>query len=313
MMDVDRFCPTPSGDLYWNESGWFSFSIPERGVHGMVYYMFRPNMQMMMGGPVLWDGSGSNSWNCLYYDWHPIQPIPAGCQKFDFTALNSLSVERVEPLKTYRLTYDHAGFKLDLEWTAIAPPHHFLGMEIEATGMSADNRMHLEQCGRVKGRVENGGQVYEIDCFSLRDTSWGVRQIDHVAKGSYFWGIASPQTAFHAMTMGDGDEQRLVGGFLIRDGEMATLSHGTRVVTEMGEFTPKTFRFTAEDKLGRTIDVTARSSSDLLFNHFPRTQVVWSLLETDFGGQTGWGDMQEFAPLEGFRQRQRALAARGGR
>lgn len=71
-MDVDRFCPTPTDDLYWNESGWFSFSVPERGVHGMVYYMFRPNMQMMMGGPVLWDASGANSWNCLYYDWHPI-------------------------------------------------------------------------------------------------------------------------------------------------------------------------------------------------------------------------------------------------
>ena len=33
----------------------------------------------------------------------------------------------------YRLLYDQPDFKLDLEWKGIEPPHHFLGMEIEAT------------------------------------------------------------------------------------------------------------------------------------------------------------------------------------
>ena len=44
LSQADRFCAQPSSDPYWNESSWFSFSIPERKFHGMIYYFFRPNM-----------------------------------------------------------------------------------------------------------------------------------------------------------------------------------------------------------------------------------------------------------------------------
>jgi hypothetical protein len=269
----------------------------------MVYYFFRPNMQLMMGGPILWDGSGAHAWDCLYHDWHHIQTIPAGAQKFDFTSQTSLNMQVVEPLKQYRLGYDANAFKLDLLWSAIAEPHHFLGMEITATGQSADNRMHLEQMGRAKGRIECRGELYEIDSFALRDTSWGVRQTDSVKRGSYFWAIASEDSAFHAQTIGDGDEQQVVGGFLMRDGKVATLTEGKREVTSMGRLTPDTFRLTIEDELGRAAQIEARTSSHLMFNGFPRCQVVWSLLEADFGGGVkGWGDIQEFQPMEQFRR-----------
>jgi hypothetical protein len=40
-----------------------------------------------------------------------------------------------------------------------------------------------------------------------------------------------------------------------------------------------------------------------MVNFYPRVQVVWSLLEADFGGgRMGWGDIQEFQPLEQFRK-----------
>lgn len=301
-VDVDNFCPTPSDDPYWNESCWFSFSIPDREIHGLVYYFFRPNMKLLMGGPILWDQTGANPWDCLYYDWHTIQPIPPGARKFNFTSHTSLDVKVLEPRRQYQLRYDCNGFKLDLLWTAIEEPHHFLGMEIEATGMLADNRMHLEQMGRATGTIQLRGDTMQVDSFALRDTSWGRRQIDNVKRGSYFWAVASESTAFHAQTMGEGAEQRVVGGFLKLDGETSTLAGGTRVVTRMGRLTPDTFRLSLEDQLGRTMEIAARSCSHLMFNGFPRCQVVWSLLEADFGdGVKGWGDIQEFQPMEQFR------------
>ena len=301
-VDPDRFCPTATDDPYWNESAWFSFSIPDEGIHGMVYYFFRPNMKLLLGGPILWDDSGARTWDCLYHDWHHLQPMPVGAQKFDFTAHTSLDVKIVEPLKQYSLRYDQNGFKLDLLWTAIAEPHHFLGMEIEATGASADNRMHLEQMGRATGSLEINGITRKVDCFALRDTSWGRRQIDTVKRGSYFWAVASESTAFHAQTMGDDADQRVVGGFLTLDGKTATLAGGSRVDTKMGSLTPDSFRMILEDKLGRSAEIIARTSSHLMFNGFPRCQVVWSLLQADFGaGVKGWGDIQEFQPMEQFR------------
>jgi hypothetical protein len=306
--NLDEFCPTPSDDRYWNESAWFSFSIPEKGIHGMVYYYFRPNMNLIQGGPILWDASGAHTWDCLYHDWHPLMPIPEGAQKFDLKMLNSLEVRVEEHHKRYRLGYDFGGFKLDLTWAALSEPHHFLGMEIEATGASPENRMHIEQMGRVSGTIELHGETMAVDCFALRDSSWGVRQIDAVKRGSYFWAVADENTAFHAQSMGEGDEQRVAGGFLKLDGKVATLASGTRVVTDMGPLTPHRFTLQLEDKLGRTAEIVAKPQSHLMFNAFPRCQVVWSLLEADFGGGvTGWGDIQEFQPMEQFRAMVRGL------
>lgn len=307
---LDQFCPKPSGDPYWNESAWFNFSIPEKRMIGMVYYFFRPNMKLLMGGPVIWDDSGSLRGNCLFYDWHHIQPIPADAGKFDFTAHNSLRVGVEEPLKRYRLRYDDCGAKLDLLWSAVEEPHHFLGMEIEATGMSAENRMHFEQMGRVTGTVALNGETLAVDCFSLRDSSWGVRRIDGVKRGSYFWAVADAATAFHAQTMGEGADQNVIGGFLKLDGEMGTLVGGRRFNTRMNAVTARTFDLLLEDDRGRNARVSLRSCSDLLVDFYPRCQVVWSLLAADFGGGvTGWGDLQEFQPLEQFRRMVRAHGA----
>lgn len=302
-VDVDNFCPTPSDDLYWNESAWFSFSIPEKEIHGMVYYFFRPNMNLLMGGPILWDGSGAHIWDCLYYDWHHFQTIPEGAGKFDFTSHTSLDVKVLEPRRKYQLRYDCNGFRLDLLWAGLEEPHHFLGMEIEATGMTAENRMHLEQMGRATGTIEYKGEVLEVDSFALRDSSWGVRHMDGVKRGSYFWAIADEDTAFHAQTMGEGDEMRVVGGFLKLDGKTSSLTGGKRIVTEMGKYTPDRFSLSLEDEAGRSARMSARSCSHLMVNFYPRVQVVWSLLEVDFGnGKSGWGDIQEFQPLEQFRR-----------
>lgn len=301
-IDIDNFCPTQTDDLYWNESCWFSFSIPEREIHGMIYYFFRPNMNMMMGGPILWDGSGGHTWDCLYYDWHHIQPIPEGADKFNFKTHTSLEVSVVEPRKQYRLQYDHAGFKLDIDWKGLEEPHHFLGMEIEATGMSAENRMHLEQMGRATGTIEYQGETLQIDSYALRDSSWGVRQMDGVKRGSYFWAILDDDNAFHAQTMGEGPDQKVVGGFLKKDGVTATLVGGERTNTQMGQYTPDSYDLVLKDSMDRTVEVEIRSCSHLMVNFYPRVQVVWSLLEADFGnGAKGWGDIQEFQPLEQFR------------
>ena len=302
-IDIDRFCPTRSDDPYWNESAWFSFSVPERAIHGMVYYFFRPNMNLLMGGPILWDPTGSCTWDCLYHDWHQLQAIPPGAEKFDIAAPNSLDVRTLEPENKYRLRYDTNGFKMDLRWTATAEPRHWLGMEIEATGQTADSRMHFEQMGRVTGKVELNGEMLEVDCFSMRDSSWGVRKLDTVKRGSYFWAVASERENFFAQCMGDNPDQRVVGGFLTRDGTTSALVRGNRVNTKMGKLTPDSFKVEITDALGRTAEITAYTRCHLLFAGYPRCQVVWSLLEADFGnGVKGWGDLQEFQPMEGFRR-----------
>lgn len=295
---ADRFFDNPSENPYWNESVWFSFSLPEQRIHGAIQYYFRPNMHMLNGGPMVWDQTGTHSWNCLYYNWSHLQALPPGAQKFDMTANNSLSVKVLEPLTRYAIRYDNDDFALDLEWRAIGPVHE---LKAGDPGQKATFKFHIEQPGRMTGIMRRDGQEFVIDCFSMRDTSYGPRDYASTASGGYFWGIAE-NSAFHAIAKGEGAEQNVIGGFIWKDGEMASLVSGTRRVVEFGRHGPKRVAFEATDKLGRTINAVGQIDEGLIFTGYTDHSVVWSLLEWDWNGVTHWGDNQEFCSALRFRR-----------
>ena len=59
---------TRTDNPFWNESAWFPFHVPERELCGFVYMNHRPNMNFSMTGVALWDPSGEQTYDCLYYD-----------------------------------------------------------------------------------------------------------------------------------------------------------------------------------------------------------------------------------------------------
>jgi hypothetical protein len=304
---ADRFCDDRDDNPYWNESVWFSFSKPERRLHGFAQYYFRPNMGMLNGGPVMWDPSGTFQWNCLYYNWSHLQAMPPGAEKFDMTARNSLSVRVLEPLERYSIRYDNEGLEVDLEWRAIGPVHE---LGTADSGQQATARFHLEQPGRMRGTIRREGEQIAIDCYSMRDTSFGPREYESLASGGYFWGIAE-DSSFHAIAMGEGDEQHVIGGFIWKDGTLSSLVSGTRRATEYGAFGPRRVSFEAADGLGRTIRARGQIDEGLVFTGYTDHTVVWSLVEWDWDGVPHWGDNQEFCPAVRFRRIARGELAQG--
>lgn len=305
--EADRFYDGRDENPYWNESVWFSFSKPEQRIHGLIQYYFRPNMGMLNGGPVMWDPSGTFSWNCLYYNWSHLQALPPGSHKFDMQARNSLAVKVLEPLKRYAIRYDKEGFEMDLVWEAIGPMHE---LKTGDAGQQATAKFHIEQPGRMRGIIRRDGTDYVIDCFSMRDTSYGAREYESLSSGGYFWGIAA-QSAFHAIAMGEGSEQKVIGGFIWKDGTLSSLASGTRRVTEFGRYGPKRAVFDATDKLGRTIHAAAQIDDGLIFTGYTDHTVVWSLAEWDWNGTAHWGDNQEFCSAVRFRRIARGEIALG--
>ncbi len=304
---ADRFCENPDGNPYWNESVWFSISKPEIKLHGFVQYYFRPNMGMLNGGPVLWDPSGQFQWNCRYYNWSHLQALPKGAQKFDMQAANSLRVKVIEPLTRYSIAYDADDLKLDLEWQAIAGMHE---LKTGDAGQQQTAKFHIEQPGRMRGQIILGGETIAIDGFSMRDTSYGAREYASLASGGYFWGIAA-NSSFHAIAMGEGTEQTVIGGYIDKDGVMASLVSGTRRVVEYGRYGPRRVEFEATDTLGRNMRATGTIEDGLVFTGYTDHTVVWSLIEWDWDGIAHWGDNQEFSPMVKFRQIARGERALG--
>lgn len=302
---LDLFNINKTSSPYWNESAWFSLSVPELGVHGFIYYLFRPNIGQMIGGPALWDSSGMHCHDCLYYEWSHFQTIPEGAQKYDFRAQSSLEVTIKESLQTYAIRYDADGFSAELEWNATSEPHITDDCEVRISNERIGPRTHLDQLGRMTGWIVCRGQRFAIDCWSIRDASSGERELNTPMRGCYLWGAASEGEAFHAMTTGGANAQELAFGFLRRDGVNSSLSRGTRTVIEDGPYFPAVIRLDAEDQLGRRVTVIGRSSAPLMFNGYPRMHTVWGLLEVEIDGSHGWGDVQEFMPLETYRRKAR--------
>ena len=297
LASADRFGPKDDNPC-WNESVWFSFSIPDRRIHGLIQYYFRPNMGMLNGGPVMWDASGRWQWNALYYNWSHLQALPAGADKFRMTARNSLSIEMLRPMQEYAIRYDKDGFTMDLVWTAVGPAHE---LKTGDPGQQATARFHIEQPGRMKGTITRHGEAFPIDCFSMRDTSFGARDYEPLARGGYFWGIG-PDSSFHALCMGAGTHANAIGGYIMKEGEMASLVSGRREVLEWGDLGPAKVLFEGTDALGRTMRATGIIDPGLVFTGYTDHTVVWSLAEWDWDGVTHWGDNQEFSPAEHFRR-----------
>ncbi len=309
---LDHFFMEMSDDPYWTESSWFSWAIPERGINGFFYNHFRPNMNCMLGGPAMWDNSGRHVWHFLFFDWQAMRLPPAGrygidYDKYDFTTPWSMSIEMIEPLQRYKLGYDREGFRLDLLFTAIAPPHIMNAKSPEQ--LKGAFKTHFEQPGRIRGRVELDGQCFEVDCFSIRDGGHGPRFLEKSPPGGYAWSTADERNGWHILAPKaiHGHTTPAIGGYLLRDGEMATIVEGSRRVLERDGPRPIATEIRARDALGRELHAIGRVQTPAEFMLFPDRGQWWSLCQWDYDGFTGVvGEDQEYYGIQEFRRWQRA-------
>ena len=157
----DDLFHTTDGDPYWNESSFISFHLPERNLLGLLYFCFRPNHNMCMGGPIIWDHTGSQLSDCLYnaWDWH--MPIPEGAQMFDCSLANGVAVQTLELQKSYRQLYEGPGCKMDVTFTATMKPHYMRkfddkrvnpGMADYVTQVGSVQTGHYEYCVEIVRR-----------------------------------------------------------------------------------------------------------------------------------------------------------------
>ncbi|MFT3931276.1 MAG: hypothetical protein QM709_13360 [Spongiibacteraceae bacterium] len=291
--DPDFLAEVPNDHPHWIDSACFYLSVPELRLHGFIFYFFRPNLNMLTGGPVIWDSSGHTALDCLHYNFSQLQPLPKAAQKFDFEAANSLRVTTLEPQTRYALAYAFGGLEFELEWQAIAPIH--------AAPQRDPANFHAEQTGRMTGWLNIEGRKINVDCASLRDVSYGVRDYAKIYPGAYCWG-ASGADFFQTLSMGTDKVQKILGGFLQQDGQTAKLIEGVRRIDEYGRYGAKRVTIEAVDTLGRSLYVEGQLDEGLLFSGNTTHTVVWSFTEWNWAGRKGWGDNQEFYPAPTFRR-----------
>jgi hypothetical protein len=152
---------------------------------------------------------------------------------------------------------------------------------------------HFDQPGRVTGRLDLHGTKFEVDCYAIRDRSWGPRADKGGLRAGYSSGTASPANAFHAISAVQDGPGTIVAGYLLRDGELTSIQSGTRQVLERVERMPKQIAIDAVDASGRELHARGECVNRLAFLARPANLTCMSLTRWTFDNQQAWGEDQD--------------------
>lgn len=324
----DRF-HVRSGSPYWNESGCFSFMVPERDLDGMVYFYHRPNMLKSSGGVIMWDPSGEEDHDCVFYEFDEHLALPPEANMFDFELRNTLKCRTVELQKVYHMTFQREGFEIDLTWTAITPPHgsrepeeldrHFRdagmsgwirgketpqGYKPDPIGTGGNEIGHYDQFGRMTGTITIDGEKAPIDCVSLRDRSWGPRGISpDMPRNRIDWGCTPQGEGFYVFSCAEKSWKEdkvvdlvdiVVDGCYIKDGVVGDVIKGTSRVLERDEQNrPLRMVLDAEDHLSRKLHAEGVRKNALNWFGYSFCYILWAMAEWKWDGHTERGEVYE--------------------
>ena len=157
---------------------------------------------------------------------------------------------------------------------------------------------HFDQIGRVTGKLLLHGETLPIDCYAMRDRSWGARPEYRAIPAAYVSAMAGPHDGLLAVTDPASSGDPVTHGFLLRDGEVRRLARGHRRV----ERDPRNNRMIrividAEDELGCRVLATGTSQSRIIINRHSFVDSM-SLVRWDLNGKDAWGEDQDLWPYE---------------
>lgn len=276
----DYFHPPASEERWWTETYWFSFDDPIRHISGTFYPLVRPNLDIAALTVAIWAPGQSTAWSAPYYrgHWHLKPPAFAG----NHMEFEGLCYEVLEPLNRYRVKYEDSGtFSADLDVVGVSENH------VLASG---PERGHWDQPTRVRGWLNFQGEQIEIDCFGMRDRSWGPRFDDASARATYVYGI-NANASFLVVTQLTGAKVNSQG-YLEQSGKRGRIVSAEVLAERDENHRVTTVKIIANDDLGRELKVTGFPRNHIAKQASPGYFAWMSLIEWDFHG-TAYGEFQD--------------------
>lgn len=295
--DDDGLHVPATDDPWWTETCWFGFFVPERRLMGYFYPWFRPNLGVQAGGVVIWDESSWLPWTSRYHDYQWHLRAPAGVDLRNGVLGGGLSVHCTEALRGFDLAYRNDDVDLDLHFAGIMDPHVVSRGEYPFTVAT-----HLDQPGRVTGRLRLEGEEIPVDCFAMRDRSWGPRSDLKGTRVGYAYGTSDEETSFLAFSRHRRREDVLTTGYLLQEGVAAKVTEGTQTVERDDLGRPARVVIDGIDALGRPLEVEGWARNHLGLTAYPGMFTWCSLFEWEHGGRTAWGENQDVWDPARFRR-----------
>jgi hypothetical protein len=330
-----------SDDPYEFETNWWSLNIPERRIGAWLHAGLHTNRNEVSWRVFVWDPSGADPGRLAYYRNVPDVPMPADADLRDLTFPGGgYSVKMLTPLMDYAVGYSDpdANFSIEFEHRSVHPPQRFTPGQAPAM-----HNPHLDQLGHITGELVLRGERIPIDCFSVRDRTWGPRGGPHSSSQKpayvrgehavrdpggirwreierergrgriqYIFGHTDARTGFLGFVRPqDGDAagwSPMNVGWLLRDGEFQRLD---RARSRMRNYRDPATGWSAHMQV-ELVDVTGRSmeAEGFTVSHMCEHGAGSNaLMRWEYDGQIGWGEDQDGWQLDHFQKMLRALRA----
>ena len=292
--------PHPAtGDFYETETFWYSFFVPERGIGGWLYTSLRATAGVCAGGAWIWDGRASEPWRAPFFEqfsWLKYPDQPRAPQRLDFPT--GMTIEVRDPLRSYDVSYnDRDRLSVELHFEALEPP-----VPLRAGAPPYPKAHHFDQTGHVTGTIRLDGEQIAVDCYAMRDRSWGRRTERGYSRVGYAW-AASPELSLLTYSLPTDTSDNIHSGYLRIGDEIAYIADGRRIV----ERDPSNRWVTrvaidATDELGRQVHAEGRAVSRLILPGSTSICVNTSL-EWIVDGTIVHGEDQDVWPTKAFSAR----------
>ncbi|MGV0793290.1 DUF7065 domain-containing protein [Mycolicibacterium sp. XJ1819] len=285
----DTLHPPPEGaDSWWTETFWFTFAVPEHKLFGNFYLYFRPLLNSIGGGVTLFDETGTTPWETPYYSHQHHLPLPGDLDMRDAQLPGGLFLRQREPNSGYDFGIVNDEIDADLSFQAIAPPL----ITVPKPRPPFTDAYHVDQPGRVTGTLRLRGAPMTVDCILMRDRSWGKRPDLRGVKAGYDYAYRDAEDGFMGLSL-DRGEDRVVSGFIWRDGELSKAAGGSRRVHRKGNGMPAAIDIEVVDELGRRVTAHGEVLSQFTNLVYPSMLVHQSLVAWDYAGTTVFAEDQD--------------------
>ncbi|MET0986388.1 MAG: hypothetical protein ABW034_13370 [Steroidobacteraceae bacterium] len=284
------------------ETQYFGFCVPEARLHGLTYVWWHPNLKVCSGGLFVYRGIKPTTVHAELCDWRTYMndAVITKNDLHDYRLSNGFGVRIVEPLQKFHITYaDEAnGNHLDLNATAVLPPVMF------------EDGNHFEQSMRMKGEVTLRGSRYAVDCYAIRDRSWGKPRPETLMPfPPVSWMTASFTDDFsfncNAFDHASGqperagewvmpDERGLNSGWIFREGTLGRVVKATKRITRAVSSTIcSAIDLQLVDEHGRVVHARGTGITSCPIQLWGNVWTVINLIRWDCEGHVGYGDCQD--------------------
>ncbi|MFM2072594.1 MAG: hypothetical protein RLZZ623_2857 [Actinomycetota bacterium] len=296
---LDDGLHAPSDNFYETETFWYSFFVPERNLGGWLYTSLRANAGTCAGGAWIWDDRAAEPWRIPFfeqYSWLRYSDQPDGPQRLSFPT--GMTIDVREPLMSYDLGYsDRDRLAVELRFDALEAP-----VPLRSGTPPYPKAHHFDQTGHLTGTIVLDGETINVDCYGMRDRSWGRRQERGSMRIGYVW-AAAPEVTFLTYSLPTTTLDNIHTGYLRIGDEVAHIAGGSRRV----ERDPSNGWVTAMvvdavDELGRALHAEGRAASRMILPGSASICINTSM-EWTINGTTVHGEDQDVWPLKDYQAR----------